>query len=147
MGSVCCIAARDKTSPHARNTGSSVCHGYSHRNAIYSPSWSFRWDGRSHVENSLESSVHLHRDFSLSNSRHTGGESKGGFAGDILSNGGSPMESFQTPTWPKSPVFSDAVEEFVPGGLGKNTEWLVVTLHLFSFHGIISWQFDAVVQL
>ncbi|KAF3794796.1 hypothetical protein EJ110_NYTH06553 [Nymphaea thermarum] len=117
MGSVCCIAARDKTSPHGRNTGSSVCHGYSHRNAIYSPSWSFRWDGRSHVENSLDSSVHLHRDFSLSNSRNTGGESKGGFAGDALSNGGSPMESFQTPTWPKSPVFSDAVEEFVPCGL------------------------------
>ncbi|XP_058091962.1 uncharacterized protein LOC131237916 [Magnolia sinica] len=94
MGSACCVAARDKTLPNRTSSQHST------RNIRYSPSWSFRWDARTHVEDSMDNQV----PFPRGNSQHAGFEIKGGLETETeaLSDEGSPVENFQTPTWQKS---------------------------------------------
>ncbi|KAA8537586.1 hypothetical protein F0562_027194 [Nyssa sinensis] len=74
-----------------------------HRNVIYSPSWSFRWDNRRRVAGEIEDpscrlSCEISRDSSM--------EMKGGLGldGGTFSGGRSPSENFGTPMSQKSPV-------------------------------------------
>uniref|UniRef100_A0A5B7AHL8 RING-type domain-containing protein n=1 Tax=Davidia involucrata TaxID=16924 RepID=A0A5B7AHL8_DAVIN len=97
MGSACCVAARDTTLPN-RSGGETL-----HRNAIYSPSWSFRWDNRRRVAGEIEDpsyrlSHEISRDGSMEMKRELG------LDGDTFSGGRSPSENFGTPMSQKSPV-------------------------------------------
>lgn len=96
MGSACCVAARDRTI----NNGSSS--EIVHRNARYSPSWSFRWDNRGRVAGE-ETTMNW---FSDGISRSGGFEVKSGTTAGTTypSEEGSPMDSFRTHTWHKSPI-------------------------------------------
>ncbi|XXG84105.1 hypothetical protein AAC387_Pa10g1700 [Persea americana] len=100
MGSVCCVAARDKTLPN--RPGSE----YLHRNIRYSPSWSFRWDSRTHIEDAIDHDVQL----SYANTRNIRSGFKGRLDADIeaISDEGSSVENFITPTSQKSPVIEGA---------------------------------------
>ncbi|KAK9270897.1 hypothetical protein L1049_026483 [Liquidambar formosana] len=102
MGSACCVAARDRTLPN-RTGGESL-----NRNAIYSPSWSFRWDSRGRVAGEIENSSYqlahgIRRNVSM--------EMKGeiGLERSNFSDGGSPLENFGTPISQKSPVHEGIV--------------------------------------
>lgn len=107
MGSVCCVAARDKTLPN--RTGNE----YLHRNIRNSPSWSFRWDSRTHIEDGIDHDVQLSRV-----------EFKDRLEAEIeaISDGGSSVDNFRTPTSQKSPVCEGASRNFRTGASGK-TPW------------------------
>ncbi|XP_043708997.1 uncharacterized protein LOC122658155 [Telopea speciosissima] len=97
MGSACCVAARDKTLPDI--TDSEALH----RNVRYSPSWSFSWENRGRVIGEVDNQINQ---FSHGSSGNVDVESKDQRdmeMGDV-SDGGSPLEDFQTPTWQKFPV-------------------------------------------
>uniref|UniRef100_A0A5B7AH73 RING-type domain-containing protein n=1 Tax=Davidia involucrata TaxID=16924 RepID=A0A5B7AH73_DAVIN len=97
MGSACCVAARDRTLPN-RSGGETL-----HRNTIYSPSWSFRWDGRRRVAGEIENpSYRPSQEISRVSSMEMKGEL--GLDGGNFSGGGSPLENFGTPVSQKSPV-------------------------------------------
>ncbi|KAA8546004.1 hypothetical protein F0562_020545 [Nyssa sinensis] len=103
MGSACCVAARDRTITNG--SGSEIVH----RNVRYSPSWSFRWDNRGRVageENSLNRSDGV--------SRNDGLHIKSGTAVETAyaSEEGSPLDSFRTVAWQKSPISEGNVEIF-----------------------------------
>ncbi|KAL4198953.1 hypothetical protein AMTRI_Chr03g142550 [Amborella trichopoda] len=113
MGSICCVAAREKTLTQSNNAPSPVPYmQYNQVNSMHSPSWSFQWDGRSHVETSVDSSVQAHRDMSGRSSGNMASEFKGEFGSGTISNGESPMESYRTPTWTKSPVHPHDSDDF-----------------------------------
>ncbi|ONK81246.1 uncharacterized protein A4U43_C01F26940 [Asparagus officinalis] len=90
MGANCCVAARDKPLPDRISRELS-----SYRNVRNSPSWSFRWDNRTHIEDIMDNPSR----FSQHNSGNISSESKSG--ADIetegLSDGGSPSFRLQTP--------------------------------------------------
>ncbi|XP_042518105.1 uncharacterized protein LOC122091924 [Macadamia integrifolia] len=97
MGSACCVAARDKTLPE--RTDSEVLQS----NARYSPSWSSHWENQGHVIGEMDNQINQ---FSHGSSGNVGVERKDQRdmeMGDV-SDGGSPREDFQTPTWEKFPV-------------------------------------------
>lgn len=92
MGSVCCVAARDK------NVGVGSGSETQHRNVRYSPSWSFRWDNRGRVvgeEVSLNS-------FSDGVSRNDRPEFK--YESSYASEESSPLENLRRQTWKNSSV-------------------------------------------
>ncbi|XP_019710736.2 uncharacterized protein [Elaeis guineensis] len=95
MGANCCVAARDKPLP---NRGQFEVSTY--RNIRHSPSWSFRWDNRTHIEDIMENPIR----FSQNNSGNAGSEIKSGATTETegLSDGGSPPNPFQTQKWHKS---------------------------------------------
>ncbi|KAK1439875.1 hypothetical protein QVD17_05699 [Tagetes erecta] len=86
MGSVCCVAARDRTITD-RSSNDVIS-----RNDRYSPSWSFRWDNRGRVAGE-ESSVNDR----LDSKSHTTVET-------AYATEGSPLESSRSLTWQKSPL-------------------------------------------
>lgn len=96
MGSACCVAAKDRT----------VTNGPSseilQRNVRYSPSWSFRWDNRGRVAGE-EISMNL---FSHGVNRNVGLDIKSLTPTETAyaSEEGSPLDSFRTHTWQKSPT-------------------------------------------
>lgn len=97
MGSVCCVAARDKTLPQGGG-GETL-----HRNVVNSPSWSFRWDSRGRVAGEIENPSHhmlhgINRNYSMELKGSLGSERAN------LSDGGSLMDNFGTPTSLKSPA-------------------------------------------
>lgn len=94
MGSACCVAARDRTI-----TNGPSCEVMQHRNVRYSPSWSFRWDNRGRVAGEVDTSASW---FADGPNRNGGLENKSETT--YASDGGSPLENFQTVTWQKSPV-------------------------------------------
>lgn len=49
MGANCCIAAKERTQPCITPIEVSA-----YRNVRHSPSWSFRWDNRTHIEDIME---------------------------------------------------------------------------------------------
>ncbi|PIA55854.1 hypothetical protein AQUCO_00700286v1 [Aquilegia coerulea] len=103
MGSACCVAARDHTLPN-RTTSDTL-----HRNIRYSPSWSFRWDNRVAGEVGNPPSQYSH---GCRNSGNTGLEIKNRMdveSREDLSDGGSPLENFQRPTWQKSSIRDGAI--------------------------------------
>ncbi|XP_048331381.2 uncharacterized protein LOC107420500 isoform X2 [Ziziphus jujuba] len=97
MGSACCVAARERTHPN-RTGGETV-----HRNVIYSPSWSFRWDNRGRVAGETDTPLYQ---VSHGISRNASMELKGPLGSERgnFSDAGSPMENFESPTSQKSPV-------------------------------------------
>ncbi|KAE8057162.1 hypothetical protein FH972_013874 [Carpinus fangiana] len=97
MGSACCVAARDKTLSQGA-VGETL-----HRNVIHSPSWSCRWDSRGRVAGEIENpSDHVSHGISGNYSMELKG-SLGSERGN-LSDVGSLMDNFGTPTSLKSPV-------------------------------------------
>ncbi|XP_017258337.1 uncharacterized protein LOC108227606 [Daucus carota subsp. sativus] len=96
MGAACCVAAKDRTI--TSRSGSEVLQ----RNVRYSPSWSFRWDNRRRVAgeemsvNSLSDGVNRNDGFDIKY-RTTVGSA-------FVSEEGSPLDSFRSYTWQKSPI-------------------------------------------
>lgn len=95
MGSVCCVAARERNHPSSRTE-------IVRRNAVYSPSWSFRWDNRGRVAGEIETPCQLSHGIS----RNTSMELKGTLGSERgnISETGSPLENYGSPTSQKSPV-------------------------------------------
>ncbi|XP_020088276.1 cell wall protein RBR3-like [Ananas comosus] len=52
MGANCCVAAKDKPLPSATR-----CEVSTYRNMRQSPSWSFRWDNRTHIEDIMDNTA------------------------------------------------------------------------------------------
>ncbi|XP_057975767.1 uncharacterized protein LOC131163079 [Malania oleifera] len=92
MGSACCVAAKDRTL--SNRTGGETLH----RNVIYSPSWSFRWDNQGRVIGEIEDPSYQ---LSHGISRHVSMEMKGE-SGCNNSDGGSPLEILGTPASQRS---------------------------------------------
>lgn len=95
MGANCCVAARDK--PLTSGTRIEVS---TYRNVRHSPSWSFRWDNRTHIEDVMNNNGQL----SQYNSGNVGSEIKSGATTetDGLSAVGSPSDGFHTVKWRKT---------------------------------------------
>ncbi|KAF7029196.1 hypothetical protein CFC21_041002 [Triticum aestivum] len=95
MGANCCIAAKQRPQPCIIPVEVSA-----YRNVRHSPSWSFRWDNRTHIEDIMEIPTFL--------SNHSSGsirpETKSGSIAPTegFSNGGSPSELFHKVKWQKS---------------------------------------------
>ncbi|CAL5418341.1 unnamed protein product [Camellia sinensis] len=120
MGSVCCVARKDRTLTNG--TSGEILH----RNAIYSPSWSFRWDNRRRVAGEIENiSYAPSHGISTNSSMEIKGELI--FDRGNLSGRGSPLGNFGTPTSQKSPVHEGLVattitsSEFLNGK--RNVGW------------------------
>ncbi|VVB09678.1 unnamed protein product [Arabis nemorensis] len=94
MGNACCVAARDKMVV----PNSSVTENLPRSNLRHSPSWSFRWDNRGRVAGEETSLSWL----SDGISRNDGSEIKSESA--FVSSDGSPLDSFRTHTFQKSPA-------------------------------------------
>lgn len=117
MGSACCVAAaRDQTIPH-RAGGEAL-----HRSSIDSPSLSFRWDRRCVADKIENSSYQVSRGIS----RNVSMELKGSLSSERgnLSDGGSLMENFGTPTSLKSPAHEAADVNLMTPHSGKFLEWI-----------------------
>ncbi|XP_042494482.1 uncharacterized protein LOC122073872 isoform X2 [Macadamia integrifolia] len=97
MGSACCVAAKDCTIPN--RTSPEILH----RNARYSPSWSFRWENRGRVAGEVENHIDQFSRGSSGNFCLEIKEHRDVEMGDV-SDGGSPLENFRTPTRQKFPV-------------------------------------------
>ncbi|KAK1301352.1 hypothetical protein QJS10_CPB12g00060 [Acorus calamus] len=116
MGGVCCVAAREKTLVNRTRSLPSSTHvveATHRRQARYSPSWSFRWDSRTHVEGVADDLVQLPQIDSgcIESEIKTGGDTEN----EGLSDGGSLLD-LQTPSWQKSPV-----SEGTPGNSAAGT--------------------------
>lgn len=111
MGSACCVAAKDSTIPNRTRVESL------HRNDVYSPSWSFRWDRRGRVAG--ETQNHLYHS-SGGVSRNISMELKESLSSERgnLSDGGSTMENSVTPTQ-KSPFHEALVANPMTPSSGK----------------------------
>lgn len=96
MGSACCVAARDRTITNGPS--SEIVQ----RNVRYSPSWSFRWDNRGRVIGE-ETSVNWFSD-GVSRNSALDIKSRTPIETANASEEGSPLDSFRTITWQKSPV-------------------------------------------
>ncbi|KAL3515137.1 hypothetical protein ACH5RR_022039 [Cinchona calisaya] len=96
MGSACCVAAKDKTVTNGST--SEVMH----RNIRHSPSWSFRWDNRVRVAGE-DTSINW---MSNGASRYNSLDIKSGpiIETACASEEGSPLDSFRSLVWQKSPV-------------------------------------------
>lgn len=94
MGSVCCVAARDKTIPSAPSSD------YFHQNIRHSPTWSFRWENRGRVAGEEASIGCLPDEISHNNGSSIKSETT------CASEDGSSSDyySFPRQTWPKSPL-------------------------------------------
>lgn len=92
MGSVCCVAARDKTTTIGNSTD------IVHRNMRHSPTWSFRWDNRGRVAGE-ETSITWFSD-GIAGSDGPNIKHEPTYASDE----GSPLDGFPRSTWQKSPV-------------------------------------------
>lgn len=110
MGSACCVAARNPTLPNRSRNGES------HRQARYSPSWSFRWDNYRRVAGEIEnpscqSGERTNIDVRL--------ELKDGIGSErgIISDGGSPLHNLGTPISQKSPSYEGVSTNYMsPSG-------------------------------
>lgn len=87
MGANCCIAAKERPQPCITPIEVSAF-----RNVRHSPSWSFRWDNRTHIEDIME----MPALFSNHSSGSIRPETKSGSIAptDGFSNGGSPSDMF-----------------------------------------------------
>lgn len=96
MGSACCVAARDKTMTNGCTSE------IMHRNIRHSPSWSFRWDNRVRVVGE-DNSVNWISDAATRNN-HLDIKSGPTIETAYASEEGSPLDSFGSLVWQKSPV-------------------------------------------
>ncbi|KAI3889238.1 hypothetical protein MKX03_032703 [Papaver bracteatum] len=100
MGSACCVAIKERSAPNRTSSD--------HRNGGYSPSWSFHWDNRRRVAGEVGS---IHSQYSHGHSGNLCLEIKGRMdvSREDISDGGSPLESLQSPAWQKSPAHEGAI--------------------------------------
>ncbi|KAL3538995.1 hypothetical protein ACH5RR_002361 [Cinchona calisaya] len=96
MGSACCVAARDSTVTNGPTSE------IMHRNIRHSPSWSFRWDNRVRVVGE-ETSVNWISD-GASHNNQLDIKSGPDIETAYVSEEGSPLDSFRSLVWQKSPV-------------------------------------------
>nr|GMD85733.1 flocculation protein FLO11 [Ipomoea batatas] len=96
MGSACCVAARDRTVTNGST--SEVLE----RNVRYSPSWSFRWDNRGRVAGE-DASLNWSSDGISGNDRFDF-KSRTTVETVYASEEGSPLDSFRSLAWQKSPT-------------------------------------------
>ncbi|XP_052188882.1 uncharacterized protein LOC127799164 isoform X2 [Diospyros lotus] len=112
MGSACCVARKDGMSTN-RTSRETL-----HRNAIYSPSWSFQWDNRRRVAGESENiSYELSHGMSTNSSMEIKGElilDRSNFSGWLSSS-----ENFGTPTSQKSPVHEEPGANITPASNGN----------------------------
>ncbi|KAL0384057.1 UNVERIFIED_CONTAM: hypothetical protein Sradi_2800000 [Sesamum radiatum] len=96
MGAACCVAAKDRTI-----TSGSPAETLQ-RHARYSPTWSFRWDNRVRVAGEETPANWLHNG-GCGNNRM---EVKSGTTVEnaFASEDGSPLDSFRSLAWQKSPL-------------------------------------------
>ncbi|XP_057788336.1 uncharacterized protein LOC131005390 [Salvia miltiorrhiza] len=96
MGAACCVAAKDRTITDG-SPGDSL-----QRHVRYSPNWSFRWDNRGRVAGE-ETHTNWSHDGGCANDRI---EVKSGTTVEtaFASEEGSPIDSFRSVAWQKSPV-------------------------------------------
>ncbi|KAJ0962565.1 hypothetical protein J5N97_027687 [Dioscorea zingiberensis] len=115
MGANCCVAARDKPLPYQTSLEVPI-----RRNVRHSPSWSFRWDNRTHIEDIMDNSTH----FSRHNSGNIGSEIKSGEETETegFSDGGSPLDAFRMSRWRKSAVKTGTSGHVKVGGSDLSTE-------------------------
>ncbi|XP_047055409.1 uncharacterized protein LOC124661581 isoform X1 [Lolium rigidum] len=94
MGANCCIAAKQRPQPCVIPVEVSA-----YRNIRHSPSWSFRWDNRTHIEDVME----IPTFFSNHSSGSIRPETKSGSIAPTegFSNGGSPSDLFHKVKWHK----------------------------------------------
>lgn len=97
MGSACCVASRDQTVP-CRTANETL-----HRNIIYSPSWSFRWENRRRVAGEIDNSPN---EFNHENSDCAPTEIKEPISSrrGHISDGRSPMGIMEVPISQQSPA-------------------------------------------
>lgn len=96
MGSACCVAARDRTVTNG-STSENL-----QRNVGYSPSWSFRWDNRGRVAGE-DTSLNWSSDGITGNDRFDF-KSRTTVETVYASEEGSPLDSFRSLAWQKSPT-------------------------------------------
>ncbi|KAG0486074.1 hypothetical protein HPP92_008169 [Vanilla planifolia] len=110
MGANCCVAARDKTLPER------ISHEIStYRNIRHSPSWSFRWDNRTHIEDIMENRAqftHHNSANATSEAKSTADTETDGFS----DNDESPPKAFQPAKWRKTIRAGGSENKFVDGG-------------------------------
>ncbi|KAE9586156.1 hypothetical protein Lal_00009959 [Lupinus albus] len=97
MGAACCVPIKDHNLPN-RIGGESL-----HRDVVFSPSWSFRWDSQGHVAGEIENTPdHVSRVVRRNDSM----ELKGSLSSERgnLSDEGSTLENSVTPISLKSPA-------------------------------------------
>ncbi|KAL0924979.1 hypothetical protein M5K25_003278 [Dendrobium thyrsiflorum] len=89
MGQNCCVAARDKSLPNRISHEAST-----YRNVRQSPTWNFRWDNRTHIEDIMEN----HACYSHNNSGNVTSEVKSvaDAETDGLSDSEIPCKAIQT---------------------------------------------------
>ena len=108
MGANCCVAAKDKLVP---DTSLSTC-----RNVRHSPSWSFRRDNRTHIEDIMDNPTSL----SHISSGDASFKTKVGVASETgLLDGSSPLKNFQAQQWHKSPFKTRSSRKSRDNGSGK----------------------------
>lgn len=108
MGSVCCVAARDKTIPSATS------NEFFHRNMPRSPTWSL-WENRGRVAGEEASIGWLSDGISYNNGSDIKCEST------CESEGRSSLDShsFQRQKWPKSPFSEGTIRHAITPRSGK----------------------------
>lgn len=117
MGANCCIAAKERTQPCITPIEVSA-----YRNVRHSPSWSFRWDNRTHIEDIMEiptlfsnhSSGSIRPDTKSGSIAPTEGVSNGN------SFGTSPSDVFHRTKWHKSDKKMEAPKATKADSHGKN---------------------------
>ncbi|GAA0166710.1 hypothetical protein LIER_21804 [Lithospermum erythrorhizon] len=99
MGSVCCVAAKDRT------ITSGPASDVLSRNIRHSPSWSFRWENRGRVVGE-ETSITWLSDGIRSNDR-VDVKARSTLGTTYTSEESSPLDSFRSVTWQKSPALQE----------------------------------------
>lgn len=97
MGANCCVAVKDKPLPSPLRFEVST-----YRSSRHSPTWSFRWDNRTHIEDALENAAQFTQQDIGNAMLEIKSESPN--ETEIFSDSGSPSDAFQLQKWLKSPV-------------------------------------------
>ncbi|KAJ8479576.1 hypothetical protein OPV22_023303 [Ensete ventricosum] len=99
MGANCCVAVKDKPLPSPAQFDVST-----YRNVRRSPTWSFRWDNRTHIEDAMDNVAQ----FSHHHSGNVGPQirSDSPTEAESLSDRGSPSDALHLEKWHESPIRS-----------------------------------------
>ncbi|URD98147.1 zinc finger, C3HC4 type, domain containing protein [Musa troglodytarum] len=110
MGANCCVAAKEKL---VQDTSLSTC-----RNVRHSPSWSFRRDNRTHIEDIMDNPTSL----SHISSGDASFKTKVGVASETgFLDGSSPLKIFQAQQWHKSPFKTRSSRKSRDNGRGQSS--------------------------
>lgn len=97
MGANCCVAIKDKPLPSPLRFEVST-----YRSSRHSPTWSFRWDNRTHIEDAMENATQFAQQDIENAVLEIKSESPN--ETEIFSDSGSPSDAFQLQKRLKSPV-------------------------------------------